>query len=81
MVGVLTGFRGPVDTTAIITKAINLRGVYVGSVANLQSAMGSDVRPIIDEVFALEQADAAFARMRSGLHFGKIVVEIAAQTR
>jgi NADPH:quinone reductase-like Zn-dependent oxidoreductase len=78
MVGVLTGFGGPVNTAAIIMKAVNLRGVYVGSVADLRSAMSSGVRPIIDEVFAFERADAAFARMRSGAHFGKIVIEIAA---
>lgn len=78
MVGVLTGFGAPVNTAAIITKAVNLRGVCVGSVADLRSAMSSGVRPTIDKVFAFEQADAAFARMRSGLHIGKIVIEIAA---
>ena len=78
LVGVLTGFGGPVDTAAITMKAVHLRGVYVGSVADLRSAMASGVRPVIDAVFAFEQADAAFARMRSGRHFGKIVIDLTA---
>lgn len=38
LVGVLTGFAGPINTGAILMKAVNLRGVYVGSVADLRGA-------------------------------------------
>lgn len=76
LVGVLTGFAGPIDTGAILMKAINLRGVYVGSVADLAAALASGVRPIIDQTFGFEQADDAFARLRSGEHVGKVVIDI-----
>jgi hypothetical protein len=53
-------------TGAILVKAIHLRGVYVGSVADLAAALASGVRPVIDEAFAFDQADGAYARLRSG---------------
>lgn len=76
LVGVLTGFAGPINTGAILMKAVTLRGVYVGSVADLSSAIASGVRPVIDETFRFEEADAAYARLRSGEHLGKVAVQI-----
>ncbi len=35
------------------------------------------IRPVIDKVFPLEAAAQAHARMESGAHFGKIVLEVA----
>ncbi len=78
LVGVLTGFGGEVNTGAILMKAINLRGVYVGSVADLAASLRSGVRPIIDRVFDFDQADAAFEHLRSGAHRGKVAIQIAA---
>lgn len=76
LVGVLTGFGGEVNTGAILMKAVDLRGVYVGSVHDLTTALRSGVRPIIDQVFAFDQADAAFDRLRSGAHHGKVAIRI-----
>jgi NADPH:quinone reductase-like Zn-dependent oxidoreductase len=78
LVGVLTGFGGEVSTGAILMKAIDLRGVYVGSVRDLSAALRSGIRPIIDETFRFEQADAAFERLVSGAHRAKVAIEIAA---
>jgi threonine dehydrogenase-like Zn-dependent dehydrogenase len=77
LVGVLTGFAGPVNTGAILMKAVDLRRVYVGSVADLRAAMRSGIRPVINEMFAFEDAEAAFARLRSGGHRGKVGIRIA----
>lgn len=77
LVGVLTGFGGEVNTGAILMKAVNLRGVYVGSVADLAASLRSGIRPIIDQVFPFEQADTAFERLRSGAHRGKVAIQIA----
>jgi NADPH:quinone reductase-like Zn-dependent oxidoreductase len=78
LVGVLTGFAGPVNTGAILMKAVNLRGVYVGSVADLRAAIGSGVRPIVDTVFPFSEADEAYAHLRSGAHRGKVAIQIGA---
>lgn len=77
LVGVLTDFGGEVNTGAILMKAINVRGVYVGSVADLAASLRSGIRPIIDRVFPFEQADAAFEHLRSGNHRGKVAIQIA----
>lgn len=77
LVGVLTGFGGPINTGSILMKAVNVRGVYVGSVGDLKAALGSGVRPVIDEAFQFEEADAAYARLRSGAHQGKVAIRIA----
>lgn len=77
LVGVLTGFSGPINTGAILMKAITLRGVYVGSVSDLEAALASGVRPIIDETFRFDEADAACARLRSGEHLGKVAIRIS----
>ncbi|MEL6299471.1 MAG: NAD(P)-dependent alcohol dehydrogenase [Pseudomonadota bacterium] len=77
LVGVLTGFSGEINTVSILSKAVNLRGVYVGSVSNLDAALRSGVRPIIDRVFPFAEADAAFKHLLSGAHRGKVIIEIA----
>lgn len=76
LVGVLTGFAGPINTAAILMKAVNLRGVYVGSVEDLAAALASGIRPIIDETFAFDRAEDAYARLRSGVHSGKVAISI-----
>lgn len=76
LVGVLTGFAGPVNTGAILMKAVDLRGVYVGSVADLRAAMQSGVRPMVDTILSFEEADRAFERLRSGEHRGKVAISI-----
>ncbi|MGX1786338.1 zinc-dependent alcohol dehydrogenase family protein [Bosea sp. NPDC055332] len=78
LVGVLTGFSGEIDTGAILMKAIDVRGVYVGSVADLEAAVATGVKPLIDEIFPFEVAQAAFDRLRSGQHRGKVAIKIAA---
>lgn len=77
LVGVLTGFAGEVNTGAILMNAINLRGVYVGSAADLRAAVASGIRPVLDEIFPFERAEDAFARLRSGTHRGKVAIAIA----
>lgn len=78
LVGVLTGVAGEINTGAILMKAINLRGVYVGSVADLEAALATGVKPLIDEVFAFEAAQDAFDRLRSGQHRGKLAITMSA---
>jgi len=35
-----------------------------------------ELRPVIDSTFPLEKGSAAFERLRSGQHFGKIVLAV-----
>jgi NADPH:quinone reductase-like Zn-dependent oxidoreductase len=38
----------------------------------------NEIHPVIDRVFAFEEARAAYDHMKSGAHVGKIVIRIAA---
>ncbi|MDZ4290205.1 MAG: NAD(P)-dependent alcohol dehydrogenase [Prosthecobacter sp.] len=78
LIGVLTGTEGAVSTVNILRKGIRLDGIYVGSrtmFAQMLAAMTqAKLHPIIDSTHDFTAAPAAFERMGSGNHFGKIVV-------
>lgn len=80
LIGVLTGTSGDVQTVGILRKGIRLDGIYVGSKAMFAAMLGriqeTQMRPVIDQTFDFDQAPAAFARIGSGEHFGKIVVRV-----
>lgn len=81
LMGVLSGLGDRVDTGAILHKNIRIQGTYVGSVAMFQRFVAavaqSGLRPVIDRVFAFEDARAAYAYLDSGAHLGKVVIRVA----
>lgn len=78
LIGVLTGISGDIQTVQILRKGIRLDGIYVGSRAMfadmLRAFDQARLKPVIDSVFAFEQAHEAFHRIESGDHVGKIVI-------
>jgi len=78
LIGVLTG--GQINPTMIMRKSIRLHGVYVGSRRMFEDLNGAIAhhrwKPVIDEVFKFEDAQAAYHAMRAAAHFGKLVIEI-----
>jgi NADPH:quinone reductase-like Zn-dependent oxidoreductase len=80
---VTIGFVGggaQVNPRAIIGRAIRLTGISVGG-ADMFNEMNRAIalhglKPVIDEVFPFEQAAGAYAKLRSGRHFGKLVITI-----
>ena len=80
LMGALTGLVSEVDTGMLHGKNIRIQGTYVGSVAMFErmnraiSAIG--LKPVIDRVFAFEQAVEAYDYLASGQHFGKVVIRI-----
>ncbi|KAF7355899.1 Alcohol dehydrogenase superfamily protein [Mycena venus] len=85
IIGLLGGIGDvpPVDIIRpCIFKQINIRGIYVGSVVqfkNMNKLIAANVettRPIIDKVFAFEDAKAAYAHLSSQAHVGKVVIKI-----
>ncbi|KAJ7676512.1 alcohol dehydrogenase superfamily protein [Mycena polygramma] len=74
----------PVDIIVpSIYKGLKIRGIFIGSVAQFKnmnrliSANQETTRPIVDKVFAFENAKAAFAYLESGAHVGKVVIKVA----
>jgi NADPH:quinone reductase-like Zn-dependent oxidoreductase len=78
MLGVLTGARGTVNLHAVFHRRQTVRGVYVGSVAMFERLVAAiertGIRPVIDRVFAFDDAPAAWAHLASAQHLGKVVV-------
>ena len=80
LIGILTGAQGTVTPTDIMRKSITLKGIYVGSrhmFLEMNKAISFHrLSPVIDEVFDFPRAPGAYHRMRSGRHFGKLVIEV-----
>jgi NADPH:quinone reductase-like Zn-dependent oxidoreductase len=82
LIGVLTGFGAPTSSLfPLVAKNARMDGIYVGPRSEF-TAMNAflahhAVRPVIDRVFAFEDAPAAFDYLESGSHFGKVVIQHA----
>ena len=77
LMGVLTGFEGPIATADILRKRITLQGIYVGPVQTLRALARTGIRPVVDRVFGFAEAEDAYSALAAGEHFGKVVVRIA----
>ena len=80
LIGVLTG-TGDINPAVAMRKGLILRGIYVGS-RQMFEAMNRaielhQIRPVIDRVFAFDDAKAAYAHLQSQTHVGKVVIRIA----
>lgn len=80
LIGGLTGFEGSVDVGAVTGRLGSLTSIYVGSREDFE-AMNAfiakhQVKPVIDRVFAFEEAPAAFSYLEGGSHFGKVVIRL-----
>ncbi len=80
LIGILTGAAGQASPTSIMRKSITIRGIYVGSramFADMNRAIAAhELKPVIDQGFAFEDARAAYHTMRAAGHFGKLVINI-----
>ena len=81
LIGVLTGFGPPTESLfPLLARNVTVNGIYVGSRANFEAMnqflAENQIKPVIDRSFAFAEADAAFAHLASGSHFGKVVVRV-----
>lgn len=79
MIGALDGFGGDIPGMPMIFSALRVSAVMVGSRADQEALVAfmqdKGLRPIIDSVFAFDDADAAYARTEEGA-FGKVIVSL-----
>lgn len=79
IIGVLGGRSQELLMPAIFGKNLHLKGISVGSRAQFEdmnaaiSAHG--LKPVIDKIFAFDDAAHAIRHLASGQHFGKIVID------
>ncbi|MBI2378785.1 MAG: NAD(P)-dependent alcohol dehydrogenase [Deltaproteobacteria bacterium] len=78
IIGVMSGFSGPLSLLPVLMQNIRLQGVIVGSrdgfLAMSRAIEAASLRPPIDVELPFEAFGSALVRMRSGEHFGKIVL-------
>jgi NADPH:quinone reductase-like Zn-dependent oxidoreductase len=78
VIGGVSGFGGAIAPRSLISGAIRMHGVYVGSrqmheeLARFVEAR--QIRPVVDRSFGWEEAPAAYRYFESGAHFGKVAV-------
>ncbi|MCK0744535.1 zinc-dependent alcohol dehydrogenase family protein [Chromohalobacter nigrandesensis] len=79
LIGVLTGRGGEIPTAKLMAKQARLQGLIVGSrrdqIEMIRAIDASDLHPIIDRRFGLDEIADAFRHQEAGRHFGKICLE------
>jgi NADPH:quinone reductase-like Zn-dependent oxidoreductase len=80
VIGFVGGFEASVDVRQLIMPMARVHGIAVGSRTGFE-AMNRAVaehglKPVVDQVFPLEDAAEAFALMERGGHFGKIAISL-----
>ena len=80
IIGGLSGFASDVPVGTLMGLNATASGIYVGSRADFEALNAflaeHEIKPIVDKVFDLEDAPAAFAAMDSGDFFGKVVIRL-----
>jgi NADPH:quinone reductase-like Zn-dependent oxidoreductase len=79
LIGVLSG-AAEINPMLIFARRANVQGISVGSMlmfdAMNRAIATSGLRPVVDKVFAFDEAPAAYRHLQSAGHFGKIVISV-----
>jgi len=79
MIGVLSGAALAAPLGLVVTRQVRLQGITVGHrdgfEAMLRAIDQHRVRPVLDRTFAFAQLKEAMEYLKSGAHFGKIVIK------
>src|SRR5215510_13495739 len=80
LIGLLSGPESSVNPMSILGKQIQVQGIFVGS-REMFEAMNRAIslhqlRPVVDRVFAFDEARDALRYCESGAHFGKVVIRV-----
>jgi alcohol dehydrogenase len=77
-IGFLSTENPGIDFFQLKTSGASFRNITVGDRAGLlelcRAVAASDLKPVIDRVFAFEEAREAFSHLESGAHMGKVVI-------
>jgi NADPH:quinone reductase-like Zn-dependent oxidoreductase len=80
IIGGLSGFASDVPVGTLMGLNATASGIYVGSRADFEALnkflTEHKIKPVVDKVFELEEAPAAFEAMDSGDFFGKVVIRL-----
>jgi len=81
--GITTGPVAETNLQALYWNQLTVLGSTLGSRAELgqmaQAVTVNKLKPVVDEVFPLERARDAMAKMEAGQQFGKLILSMSAQ--
>lgn len=80
LIGVLSGVAAKLNIIPVLMQMVRVQGILVGHRESFEALCRAlavqQTRPVIDQVFPLEQTREALDYMASGAHFGKICITI-----
>ena len=80
IIGFLSGMDVSFNVGSVMEKRIRLQGNNTGPVADLADAAAAitlhGIRPVVETTFTMDQAQAAYAHVAGGGHFGKVAISI-----
>ncbi len=78
VVGFVAGPEATISLRQLFGPLIRVQGIAVGSKTRFEqmnrAIEQNGIKPVLDSVYALEDAQAAFKHMDSGAHFGKVAI-------
>lgn len=78
LIGVLSGAKATMALPLVVMRNLRLQGITVGSRDGFESMVRAmthlHLHPVVDRVFAFEDAPAAFRHLAAGHHFGKVCI-------
>ena len=78
--GATSGPRPQTDIRYIFWKQLSILGTTMSTRSEFHDVMNlvwqGELEPVVDSVFPMEQAQAAYRRLQAGEQFGKVVIEI-----
>ena len=81
-IGVLSQSDQPLPVHLILHRQVRVYGVYVGSRVDFEAMnralSANGTQPVVDRIFAFDQAREALKTMEKASHFGKIVIQVVA---
>ena len=84
IIGNLGGGATEINLLSVLMQNIRLQGVIVGHRESFEALVRAveqtKLRPVVDRVFGFNQVGAALEHLASGGHFGKVCIDIAAQS-
>ncbi|TGN17400.1 zinc-dependent alcohol dehydrogenase family protein [Leptospira idonii] len=80
LIGILAGRSGELNLLPVVMNNIKVQGIVVGGRKAFQAMNAaieaSGLKPVIDRIFPLSETKEALDYLKSGSHFGKIVIQI-----
>jgi NADPH:quinone reductase-like Zn-dependent oxidoreductase len=78
VIGVLTGAAEPLNIVPVLMQNIRLQGVFVGHRASFEAMNRAidlhGIKPVVHEVYPIDDTPQAFRDLEAAGHIGKLVV-------